>query len=811
MPGIAPRAVFRRRARAAGPGGRRAGSRAPGPRLDGAAPRARPPVAPARRPPARAAAVLLLLIPGAASAAPPPQDAAPPPATGIFGPPPPLPPAVIARDGAGGVTVRATRVDEPLRIDGRLDEPVYGRVRPMSDFIQNDPAEGEPATERTDVWLLFDRDNVYVVARCQETRPDRIIASEMRRDNIRIVRDDNFAWSFDTFYDRRNVVLFEVSAVGGRLDAQLTNESQPNLDWNPVWDVSVARMEGGWAMEAALPFKSLRYRGAGPQIWGFQARRVNRWKNESSYLTPLSAAQGLRGHFRASLAATLVGIDAPPASRLLEVKPYAIGDLTGSAAATPPVSNRAGGDGGIDVKYGVTQGLTADFTANPDFAQVEADEQQINLTRFNLFFPEKREFFLENQGTFRFGGAATSGRQAGATDTPVLFYSRRIGLSGGPAAQEVPLRAGGRLTGRAGAYTLGALAIRSGDLAAAGAQATSFTVLRARRDVLRRSSVGAMFTGRSVGLNGAGGNEAYGVDAIFGFYDDLNVNTHWARTRTDGRDGDDTSYRAHLEYAGDRYGAQLEHLLVGGDFNPEVGFVRRRDMRRSFGEFRFSPRPRSIDRVRRFVWTGSFAYVENLAGAVETRETLASFAVELENSDQLLLNGMRSYEFLPRPFEISDGVTLPVRGYDFANAGVGYNFGQQRRWSANVLAEHGTFYSGHKTALTVTRGRASLTDRFSVEPLYSINRIELAEGAFTTNLFGARVTYTMTPLMFASALVQYNSSRNTASANVRFRWEYQPGSELFIVFNEERDTGLRRFPGPANRAFIVKFNRLFRF
>ncbi len=751
-------------------------------------------------------AAAVLVAGGARGAAA--QNPAPPQ---IFGPPPPVAPAVIAR-GPAGVTVRATRVEQAMNIDGRLDEPVYERVRSMSDFIQNDPAEGEPATERTEVWLLFDDDNVYVVARCWETRPDRIIASEMRRDNIRIVRDDNFAWSLDTFYSRRNVVLFEVSAVGGRLDAQLTNESSPNLDWNPVWDVSVGRFDGGWVMEAALPFKSLRYRGAGPQVWGFQARRVNRWKNESSYLTPLSAAQGLRGHFRASLAATLVGIDAPPASRLFEVKPYGIADLTTSPLASPPVVNDVGWAGGIDVKVGVTEGLTADFTANPDFAQVEADEQQINLTRFNLFFPEKREFFLENQGAFRFGGAVTSGRLAGATDTPVLFYSRRIGLSGGPVAREVPLRAGGRLTGRVGPYTLGAINIQSGDAAAAGARATNFTVLRARRDVLRRSSVGAMFTGRSISLDGAGSNEAYGVDGVFGFYDDLNINTHWARTRTTGRLGNDTSFRGHLEYAGDRYGAQLEHLLVGEDFNPEVGFVRRRDMRRSFGEFRFSPRPQSIDWVRRFVWTGSFAYVENLAGAVETRETLASFAIELDNSDQLLLNGMRSYEFLPAPFPISRDVTLPVGGYDFANAGVGYNFGQQRRWSANVLAEHGSFYSGHKTALTIMRGRASLSDQFSVEPLYSVNWIELAEGEFTTNLFGARVTYTMTPLMFASALVQYNSSRNAVSANVRFRWEYRPGSELFVVFNEERDTGLGRpLAGPTNRAFIVKFNRLFRF
>ena len=442
--------------------------------------------------PVLGALAFLLLLSTPAIAAPQDRPRTPIAASGILGPAPPQPPDVVARDAEGGVTVRAVRLDHPLRVDGVLDEAVYQHIQAISDFVQNDPDEGAPATERTDVWLLFDRNNVYVVARCWETRPDRRMATEMRRDNTRIVRDDNFAWSFDTFYSRRNAVLFEISAVGGRLDLEVTNEAQTNIDWNPVYDVVVADFDGGWAMEAAIPFKSLRYRGAGPQVWGFQARRVNRWKNESSYLRPLSAAQGLRGHFRASLAATLVGIEAPPASRLFELKPYAIADVTTSLTRSDPFSNRFGGDVGLDAKLGVTQGLTADFTVNPDFAQVEADEQQVNLTRFSLFFPEKREFFLENQGIFSFGGAVTSGGQAGASDTPILFYSRSIGLSAG---QEVPLEAGARVTGRVGAFTLGALNIQADDNPAAGVEQTNFTVLRLRRDILRRSSIGAIFTG----------------------------------------------------------------------------------------------------------------------------------------------------------------------------------------------------------------------------------------------------------------------------------------------------------------------------
>lgn len=596
--------------------------------------------------------------------------------------------------------------------------------------------------------------------------------------------------------------------MGGRLDAQLTNESQLTTDWNPVWEVAVEQFDNGWVMEAALPFKSLRYRPGVTQVWGFQARRVNRWKNETSYLTPLSAAQANRGHFRALLAATVVGLEAPRGARTLDFKPYAISDVTTDLMGSPRVANDLSGDLGLDVKYGVTQNLTVDFTFNADFAQVEADEQQVNLTRFSLFFPEKREFFLENQGTFGFGGVATSGRQAGASAAPVLFYSRQIGLHHG---RVVPIRAGGRLTGRVGGFSLGVLTIQSDDEVISGAQATNFTVVRLKRDLLRRSSVGALFAGRSVSLNGEGSNEAFGVDGTFGFFDDLTINTHWARTRTPGIKADDISYRGQLDYRGDRYGAEFEHLYVAENFNPEVGFVRRHDMRRSFGLLRFSPRPRSLDGVRKFSFTGSINYIENGARLLETREWDSEFSVELENSDMFTAGYRNSYEFLPEPFPIADAVTLPIGGYGFLSGRLGYNFGPQRHVSGNVLLEFGGFFDGQKTAISVSRGRLNITSQMSVEPIYSINLVDLEQGSFTTHLTGTRATYTVTPLMFTSALVQYNSSIDAVSANVRFRWEYRPGSELFVVFNEERGTVSRRFPQLKNRAFIVKINRLFRF
>jgi hypothetical protein len=724
------------------------------------------------------------------------------------GPAPPVAPAVISRDESGRATIRAVRLTAPMRLDGVLDEAVYTSVPPISDFIQVEPQEGAGATEKTEVWVTFDGDYVYVSFRCSESEPARVVANEMRRDGGNLWQgNDVVGFMFDTFYDRRNSFQFMVNPIGGRSDGQVTNERQWNGDWNPVWDVKVGRFEGGWTVEAALPFKSLRYRPGRAQIWGFNAMRANRWKNELSFITRIPNALGQRGLNQASLAATIVGLEAPPGSRNLEIKPYAISDLTSDLSATPTVSNDVSGDIGFDVKYGVTQNLTADLTYNTDFAQVEADEQQVNLTRFSLFFPEKREFFLENQGTFSFGGAATNA-SAGPSDTPILFYSRRIGINAG---RVVPIEAGGRMTGRLGRYSLGVLGMRTDEEVKSGARPTNFSVVRLKRDLLRRSSVGVLFTGRSVGQSGTGASAAYGVDGTFAFYDNLALNTYWARTSTEGLSGDDASYRAQLDYAGDRYGVQAERLVIGDNFNPEMGFLRRDDMRRSFGLFRFSPRPRSIKSVRRFSWAGSMDYVTNGAGRPETRDVNGEFGIEFQSSDRFGITYNDTYEFLPRPFRIGPGVTLPVGGYNFANLRVGMNFGQHRKLSGNVIAEHGTFYSGDRTAISVSRGRVNVASQLSLEPTYSVNWVDLRQGSFTTHLVGSRVTYTMTPLMFASALVQYNSANHAVAANVRLRWEYRPGSELFVVYNEERDTFGRRFPDLANRALIVKINRLFRF
>jgi hypothetical protein len=705
-------------------------------------------------------------------------------------------------------TIRAHRLSEPLRVDGVIDEAVYTEVPPVDDFLQGEPLYGPPATQKTEMWVTFDDTAIYVSFRCWESDLSRLVADETRRDSFNIPQNDFVGFAFDTFNDRRNGVMFFVTPNGGVMDGQVTNESQYNADWNPVWEYAAGRFDGGWTVETAIPFRSLRYRSGREQVWGINARREIQWRNEKTFISLVPRALVQQGLNRISASVPLVGLQAPQRGLNLEVKPYAIGDLSTDRIAVPTVSNEADGDFGVDVKYGITENLTADFTYNTDFAQVEADQQQVNLTRFSLFFPEKREFFLENQGMFAFGGAG-AGPFGGGGDTPVLFYSRRIGLSQGLA---IPVLGGGRLTGRVNRFNIGAMYIRTNDDPRASVPATDFSVLRLKADVLRRSSIGVLLTDRSHNDFGAPAGQSYGVDAALAFFETVTIDAFWAGTRTAGGASQDESYLGRFNYDADRYGLQAEHLMVGDRFNPEVGFTRRTDIRRSFASARFSPRPASLPSVRKFSGVGSITYIENVDGRLDTRALGGEFGIEFESADRFSLSYRDTYEFLERPFHIAPGVTIPVGGYRFGAGRASLSLAARRRVSATLSVEHGAFYDGHRTAVNISQGRTELTDKFSIEPSVSLNWVDLGAGSFTTELFSSRFTYTMTPRMFVSALVQYVSSIGTVATNARLRWEYAPGSELFVVYNEQRDAdGISGLSGLINRAFIVKINRLFRF
>ena len=727
------------------------------------------------------------------------------------GPPPPALPATMVRDGEGRTTARAVRLNAPLRIDGQLDEALYTMVTPMSDFVQAEPRSGEPGTEKTEVWIAFDNENVYMAVRAAESQPERMVVNEMRRDSNQIFQNEGIGIAFDTFYDKRNSVNFYMSPIGARADGQVTNEGNYSGDWNPIWNFAVRRTATGWTGEMAIPFKSLRYQPGRAQIWGVNLRRNNRWKNEFSFLSRVPKGLASNGLFRVSSFATLVGLEAPPGARALDIKPYVTSGLSTDLTAAPQVRNDLGKDAGLDVKYPVTRGLTADLTVNTDFAQVEADEQQVNLTRFSLFFPEKRDFFIENQGIFTFAGV--TGSQG---DSPILFYSRRIGLEQG---RQVPIDAGGRLTGRVGAYSVGLLNIQTDDVADRGILSTNFSVARVRRDILRRSSIGAIVTRRShvSGATGAGpstalgAGETFGVDGNFSFFTNLSVSTYWARTQTPGLEGDDASYRGQFNYNGDRYGLMGEHLVVGANVNPQVGFLRRTDFQKDRMQVRFSPRPKDARTIRKITYQASGEYWENSAGVRELRELLGEFGIDFQSSDALDISYNDAFERIPAPFRIASGVTVPAGGYDFRTFRGSFTLGQQRLASGTVFAEGASFYGGSRTAFGYSGARVKLNPRLAVEPGVSVNRVRLPYDDFTTKLVSSRVTYTITPFMFVSGLAQYNSSNNSFSTNMRLRWEYLPGSELFVVYNDSRDTLRQGFPDLQSRSLVVKINRLFRF
>ncbi len=734
------------------------------------------------------------------------------------GPPPPRAPEVINRDSLGNATVRAVRLTQPLRLDGELDEPFYEATPSISGFIQSVPDEGAPATERTEAWIWFDDENVYVSARLWDSAPEsEWVANELRRDGPQVRANDHFGVIFDTFYDRRNGVFFYTNPLGALTDLAIANERDGNHDWNTVWDVRTGRFEGGWTVEMQFPFKSLRYRPGLQQVWGVQMRRNVARKNESSHLTFIPRSVG-SGAMRISMGGTLVGLEAPRTSRVFEVKPYGISGLDTDLTADPPVRNHLDADAGLDLKIGITNNLTADFTLNTEFAQVEADEQQVNLTRFSLFFPEKREFFLEGRGILNFAEPATGGGRrrgrgrgtpAAGVSAPSLFFSRRIGFQ---ADEVVPILGGGRVTGKLGSFDVAAINIQTDDLPSAGAESTNFSVLRLRRDILRRSSIGVMFENRSESELAPGSNQAYGVDATFSFFDNVNLLTYYAQTKTEGLTGPDQSYRGRFSYSGDLWGLQVDHLMVGEDFNPELGFVPRKGFRQTFLSGKYSPRPASIESIRQVTFQASINYVENAeAGFVETRERRGSFRTEFESSDAFNAEFTDSYENLTEPFPIASDVTIPVGRYSFRDAQLRYNFGVQRPYSGNLSVRRGSFFGGTRTSVGFQQARIEILPQFSVEPNVSFNWVNLPQGDFTQHVAATRVSYSFSPRVFLSGLIQYSTSSDSFSSNLRLRWEYAPGSEIFVVYTEERDTDVfDRFSELSNRGLVIKVTRLFR-
>ena len=725
----------------------------------------------------------------------------------ILGPPAPAAGEAVSRDADGGVTLRAFRLAEPLTVDGVLDDPVYDQVPAAAGFLQQEPNEGAPASESTRVWVLYDADSLYIAAELEEEHPERLMASEMRRDHRSIGWNDSFQIVLDTFYDRRNGFLFHTNALGALFDAQVTDERNTNSDWNTVWWVKSQVVEEGWTVEIRIPFRSLRYAAGGAQLWGINFQRNIKHKNEKVFFTPTPQAYNRDGLVRLSNAATLVGLEAPAGSRRMELKPYAIGSQT--HAPLRDINNEWSGDVGGDFKFGVTDGLTADLTWNTDFAQVEDDESQVNLSRFSLFYPEKREFFLEGQGVFDFGGRQTRAFGGGGpSDAPIPFFSRAIGISGGSS---VPILGGARLHGRTGAYTMGLMNIQTGETAGLDVESTNFSAFRMKRDLFSRSNIGVIATHRNVGAQGPGSNSLYGVDGNFNPSDNIRINTFYMATSEPGVETGHqaASYMGQFNYDTDLIDLTAERLYLGEDFNPGMGFVRRRDFTKNGASFQLSPRPRGIEAIRQFELKFQANNYDRLDGEMETREYKFEGKAILESSDRLIVDHTMTEERLLDGFDLSTEVAVPAGNYRFNRTGLRLWLGTHRSFSGYFRYEFGDFFGGTRREVSYW-GRAEVSQRLSMEPNISLNWIEVPGGEVQAQVSSLRATYTVSPRSFLGALVQYNSAAQLMSANVRFRWEYSPGSDVFVVFSTNRD-GDDGLSGLTDRALVVKFTRLFRF
>jgi hypothetical protein len=717
-----------------------------------------------------------------------------------------------AVQGAQAHRATVVRTADVPTIDGVLDERVWQQAALIDEFVQIEPAEGQPATEKTEVRLLYTPSAIYVGVICFDSEPSRIVTTDSRRDSG-LNGQDSFQMIFDTYHDRQNGFIFGTNAVGIEYDAQVRNEGETlrggppgglgggntggagagvNVNWDGSWEVKTQVNDRGWTAEFAIPLRTLRY-GPPPQIWGVNFSRTIERKREQVYWSPVARIYSLT---RLSSAGELRGLDVP-APRDFKLMPYTIGSLNRSSFV-PGATWARDGDWGIDGKIGVTSSTTLDLTYNTDFAQVEVDEQQINLTRFNLLFPEKRPFFLENRGLFAVG-------RPGEID---LFFSRRIGIDANGVL--IPIQGGARMTGKARGVNVGLLNMQTERVG--GTPSNNFTSARVNKDLPNRSSLGAIFVNRSATGSIAGDdnwNRTFGVDGKYGIGEAITFSGFAARTQTPGLTGRQHAFSSAFEFRNRVYETNVSYAEVGEDFNPEVGFLERTDAYRQGGaSVRRHVRTPKLAALGIREWEPHATYESywGFDGFQETATLHVDSRLDFESGYQLTSTALNvQFEGLREPFEVYPGVVVPAGSYRSP-----YLFTQgstdRRKWiSGSLNCNIGGFLSGSQVSCAPTlniRQGGRLTSSLR----WSRNDIELPQGAFVTNLASARLTYNFSTFMNAQTLVQYNDRTRRWSTNLRFNWQRTAATGLYVVYNDtEAFNGL----GPVNRAFIIKYSHMF--
>ncbi len=714
---------------------------------------------------------------------------------------------------------KATMVKTPPVIDGRLDDEAWKSATLFSDFVQREPLEGSPGTERTEVRLMTDGEALYVAAWMYDREAGLIVPSEKIRD-VTLTNSDYFGFILDTYHDRQNGFLFGTTPSGIEHDAQVVREGEGggvfqagqnraqagsmggmNLNWDAAWKVVTHMDSTGWFAEFRIPFSTIRYGGGKTQTWGFNIMRGIRRKNEEVVWSRVARQFTIS---RLSQAGTLEGLEVP-AQRIASVTPYALGSssrnyLTESKFRTPT-------EFGVDAKYGITPSLTLDLTYNTDFAQVEVDEQRTNLTRFPIFFPEKRPFFLENAGIF----------SAGTPQAVDLFFTRRIGIDS--LGTPTPILGGGRLTGRIGGLTVGALQMFTDDVG--GVSGNSYTVARALRETSARSRIGVMAVQRLRMRDADDYNRVFAVDGRVGLAQEWTFDYWGSKSLTPGRDGDDIAGSARLEYRTRDWNNALRFLRVGEDFNPEVGFVNR-PAGYNFYDVSFMRLVRSPKwkRVRQWNPHSNFRgyfdatdrFYQNGQWHIDMTEVEFNSGARFGPEYNIFHEGLQVPFTIASSYVNKSGVTvpavvIPVGSYDWGQLGFDFTSDPSAPLSITGRTDFGQFYTGTRNggSITLTARRGS---SISSSLLLDYQDVNLPQGDFIRKLVGLKFAYFFSPRVFFQSLTQYNNQQRFFTANLRFAWLNTAGTGLFIVFNDgELADGFTSWRAPVARSFTVKYTR----
>ena len=667
----------------------------------------------------------------------------------------------------------AVRTAETIRLDGRLDESAWQQARPIGVLRQREPVENAEPSEETVVRVLYNDDALYIGIVSRDRSPREIVSTQLTRDaNLDV--DDRITIVLDPFFDHRNGFFFQINPAGARSDGQVSNNSESlSLDWDGIWDAAARITDDGWIAEIAIPFKTLRFK-PGQSVWGFNVERqikrrqeTDRWAAPRQNIWIGNLAEAGR----------LEGLDGIRQGVGLDVRPYVSGGAENSDGSFT---------GGIDVFKNVTPNLNAAVTVNTDFAETEADIRQVNLTRFPLFFPEKRTFFLEGAGVFDVAGLANT------TDIRP-FFSRRIGLVESTTEEDnisVPLRVGGKLTGRQSDYNIGILDVETGsksDISLPGGTIDRQNLMAARvsRNILQQSWIGGIVTHGNP--TGSGGNTLVGADARLAtstFRGDKNLSLalYMLGTDDEATGARDAAGGFVIDYPNDRWDVALSWKQIGDNFQPALGFVPRAGIRKTDLNVAFQPRPERWG-IRQFFFEFRPTYITNLANRVENwRVFTAPFNTRTESGEHLEWNYIPEFEHLDQPFEISTGIIIPAGSYQWTRFRAEANTATKRPWVVDAALWWGGFYNGTRRQIEF-----GVTLKPNTHVALSVqterNDVELPQGKFYTQIITARADYNFSADVSWANLVQYDNESRVAGLQSRFRWILRPGNDVFLVLN----------------------------